>query len=427
MRYGFSLPERLQKFNELFANIPVNSKLKADIPTVNGYQVYDVFEVSVELPKYRLDNTRTLALQEQYLYANDDLPQDFFEDAESETVQNVQHELLKKLIGSSDKEKDLKTYFATQQQVEPLILTHDGFVISGNRRLCCFRELLKDDYEEYRRYSQIRVVVLPNLDADKIDQIEDFLEQQIDIKEPFTWVNRAMGYRRRMQKYNFSDQQLSEITGVRKSQINSLIEKLAMADRYLESIGRPKDYSQIDKDEYAFEKIIGCLQKDKGPISRKNVFEKISFLSIKNKGTIADRMYKNIPVIYQSQQLIFNDITEEFKDQLEEIKSHQDSDSLLDSLELFSDDTTLIAQLLEKPEVEEKIIEIVSDRIEEYFALERDKKKKSSVFEKTVKVHTLLIEANSLISEITDKTGVAEQITNIERQLARLKDWVNKQ
>lgn len=426
MRYGYSLPERLQKFNELFSNKQANAITKYDIPTVNGNELHEVFHVSVELPKYRLDNTRTLALQEQYIYSHD-LSEDFFNEVESDHVQEIQHSLLKTLIRSSDKEKDLIKYFSDQTQTEPLILTHDGFVISGNRRLCAFRELLEEDYERYKRFSQVRVVILPNLDADKIDQIEDFLEQQVDIKEPFTWVNRAMGYRRRMQKYNYSDQRLADITGVKKSQINSLIEKLEMADRYLESIGKPKDYNQVDKDEYAFDKIVSCLQKDKGSVARKNAFEKISFLSIKNKGTIADRMYKNIPVIYQSQQLIYNDIAEEFEEELEKIKNQQEGNSSLASLELFADDATSISKLLDNPEVEERVIDIVSDRIEEYFALEREKKKKSSVLEKVIKAHTSLIEANSLISDVSHKSGVAAQIANIEKQLTKLKEWVNKQ
>ncbi|MFT3681249.1 MAG: hypothetical protein QM791_13315 [Ferruginibacter sp.] len=426
MRYGYSLPERLQKFNELFSNKQANAITKYDIPTVNGNELHEVFHVSAELPKYRLDNTRTLALQEQYIYSNN-LSEDFFNEVESDQVQEIQHNLLKTLIRSSDKEKDLIKYFSDQTQTEPLILTHDGFVISGNRRLCAFRELLEEDYEQFKRFSQVRVVVLPNLDADKIDQIEDFLEQQVDIKEPFTWVNRAMGYRRRMQKYNYSDQRIADITGVKKNQINSLIEKLEMADRYLESIGKQKDYNQVDKDEYAFDKIVGCLQKDKGPVSRKNAFEKISFLSIKNKGTIADRMYKNIPIIYQSQQLIYNDIAEEFEEELEELKNQQASNLSLASLELFPDEATSISKLLDNPEVEEKVIEIVSDRIEEHFALDREKKKKSSVLEKVIKAHTALIEANSLISDVSHKSGVSQQITNIEKQLTKLKEWVNKQ
>src|SRR5688572_6447600 len=146
MKYGYSLPERLQKFNELFSHKQANAVTKWDIPTVNGNELHEVFHVSVELPKYRLDNTRTLALQEQYIYSND-LSEDFFNEVESDKVQEIQHNLLKTLIGSTDKEKDLISYFSNQTQTEPLILTHDGFVISGNRRLCAFRELLEEDYE----------------------------------------------------------------------------------------------------------------------------------------------------------------------------------------------------------------------------------------------------------------------------------------
>ncbi len=225
MRYGYSLPERLQKFNELISNKQANAVTKFDVPTVNGTELYEVYMVSVELPKYRFDNTRTLALQEQYVY-RENKSEDFFNDVESDAIQEIQHNLIKSLIKSSDKDKDLISYFSTHTQTEPLILTHEGFVISGNRRLCALRELIEQDYESYKHFSQVRVVILPNLDADKIDQIEDFLEQQKDIKEPFSWVSRALGYRRRMHKYKFSDEQLSNITGVKKNEITTLASRL---------------------------------------------------------------------------------------------------------------------------------------------------------------------------------------------------------
>jgi hypothetical protein len=273
MRYGFSLPERLQKFNELFSNKQANSITKWDVPTVNGTELYDVYHVSVELPKYRLDNTRTLALQEQYIF-NKTLAEEFFNDVESDQVQEVQHGLLKALIKSSDKDKDLLSYFSDHTQTEPLILTHDGFVISGNRRLCAFRELLEEDYEKHKHFSLVRAVILPNLDPDKIDQIEDLLEQQKDIKEPFSWVSRALGYRRRIHRYNLSDVQLAKITGLKRTEISSLIEKLEVADRYLDSIGKTKEYNQILDDFHAFDKICSCTQRDKGGVLQKKQLSK---------------------------------------------------------------------------------------------------------------------------------------------------------
>lgn len=424
MRYGFSLPERLQKFNELFSNKQANSITKWDVPTVNGNDLYEVYYVSVELPKYRLDNTRTLALQEQYVFDKGTQP-DFFNDVESDQVQEVQHGLLKALIKSSDADKDLLSFFSDHTQTEPLILTHDGFVISGNRRLCAFRELLEEDYEKFRHFSQVRVVILPNLDPDKIDQIEDLLEQQKDIKEPFSWVSRALGYKRRMQRYRFSDADLAKITGLKRTEISSLIEKLEIADRYLDSINKPKDYNQILEDFYAFEKIHNCTQKEKGPAIRKKAFEKLTFIAIKNKRSFSDRMYKNIPIIYEVQGLIQNELSEEFEQQLKEIEAQAPKNEELAALNLVPDQTTSVITLLDKPEYEERIVNIVSDKIEEYVTLQREKKKKSSVLDRVRKANTLLIEANAIKSSETDKNGVLSQIQNIEKELEKIKEWIS--
>lgn len=426
MRYGYSLPERIQKFSDLISNKQANSITKFDVPTVNGSELHEVYLVSIELPKYRLDNTRTLALQEQYIYS-EDKSEDFFSDVESDLVQEIQHNnILKPLIKSSDRDKDLISYFSSHTQTEPLILTHDGFVISGNRRLCALRELVELDYETYKHFSQVRVVVLPNLDPDKIDQIEDFLEQQKDIKEPFSWVSRALGYRRRMHKYNLSDEQLAKITGQKKAEITSLINKLDIADRYLESINKPKDYNQILDDFYAFEKIYSCQQKDKGTLTKKNAFEKLAFLAIKNKESFSDRMYKNIPIIYEAQALIHSEIVGEFKDELKLIENESQDNGELAALNLFPDPSIPIIRLIENPEHEEKIVEIVSDKIEEILILEREKKKKFSVLDRVRKANSLLIEANTIKNHETDKSGVLSQIVNIEKEIEKIKGWINK-
>jgi hypothetical protein len=425
MRYGLPLPERIQKFNELLANRQANSISKHDVPTINGTELYDVFHVSIELPKYRLDNTRTLALQEQYIY-NNSKGEDYFNDVESDEIQEIQHGFLCSLIRSSDREKDLLNYFSTRTQTEPLILTHDGFVLSGNRRLCAFRELLGRDmehFDDYKHFSLVRVVILPHLDQDKIDQLEDFLEQQTDIKENFSWVSRALGYRRRIHKYGYSDDILSSITGINKNVIRSLVDKIEIADRYLESINKPKDYNQILDDFYAFDKIYSCQTKSKGAPSSKIAFEKIAFLSIKNKGSFSDRMYKNIPLINEIQASIHNEIGLNFPNEIAQIEKEIQENSQVDIPVLFPDPTIPLIKLIENPYHEQKIVEIVSDKIEEYLALEREKKKKSSVLERVTKANTLLIEANTIKNHETDKIGVLNQIVNLEREVEKLKTW----
>ncbi len=428
MKYGLPLPQRLQKFQDLFANRQGNAIMKFDVPTSNGTELFDVFLVSIELPKYRLDNTRTLALQEQYVYTHQK-EEDFFDNVESDEVQEIQHDFLKSLITSSDKEKDLLSYFGEHTQTEPLILTHDGFVISGNRRLCAFRELLGKNFsnhEKFKHFSQVRVVILPNLDQDKIDQIEDLLEQQTDIKESFSWVSRALGYRRRIHKYKYSDETLASITGQKKSEIRSLIDKLEIADRYLESINKPKDYNQILDDYYAFEKIYACESKDRGTPSKKMAFEKLAFISIKNKSSFSDRMYKNIPIIHEVQQQIHEEIHEKFAPEIEAINNELNKNTAGIGLSLLPDETIGLIKFLESSNKEEEIVEIVSDKIEEYLALEREKKKKSSVLDRLAKAHTLLVEANTIKSTDTNKTGVLLQIQGVEREIEKLKSWVSE-
>ncbi len=90
---------------------------------------------------------------------------------------------------------------------------------------------------------------------------------------------------------------------------------------------------------------------------------------------------------------------------------------------LFPDPTISLIKLIEKSENEEKIIDIVSDKIEEYLALEREKKKKSSVLDRVRKANTLLVEANTIKSRESDKTGIANQLKNIEKEIEKLKDW----
>jgi hypothetical protein len=424
MKYGYPLPQRIQKFSELIANKQANSISKFDVKTASGTELHDVFRVSIELPKYRLDNTRTLALQEEYIY-RENKNDDYFLDVESDVIQEVQHNILKSLISSSDKDKDLIRYFSKNTQTDPFILTHDGFVISGNRRLCAMRELVEKELDNHRNFLDIRVVILPNFEPEKIEQIEDYLEQQKDIKDPFSWISRGIGYRRRMKKHSISDEQLANITGIKKNEISALVNKVEISDRYLESIGKPKDYNLILEDEFAFETIFTCQIKDRNAApSKKAAFEKLAFIAIKNKSEFADRMYKNITTIFQAQPLIHNGILNEFEDEIKDLNNEVANEIGLSGLQLFPDPTISIIKLIENPKNEEKVVEIISEKIEEYLALEKDKKKKSIVLDRVKKANTLLIEANTVKNHEVNKAGVLAQLTNIEKELEKLKNWV---
>jgi hypothetical protein len=70
-------------------------------------------------------------------------------------------------------------------------------------------------------------------------------------------------------------------------------------------------------------------------------------------------MYKNIPIIHEAQVLIHNELSEEFEDELKEIEAQAKTNQELNALNLIPDSTISVIKLLEKPEFEERIVDIV--------------------------------------------------------------------
>ena len=134
-------------------------------------------------------------------------------------------------------------------------------------------------------------------------------------------------------------------------------------------------------------------------------------------------MYKNIPIIHEVQSLIHSEITQQFPLEIEKMENELKNSTQFGVLSLIPDQTIAVIKLIEKNENEEKIVDILSDKIEEYLALEREKKKKSSVLDRVTKANTLLIEANTIKSHESDKKGVLSQLANLEKEIEKLKTW----
>ena len=145
--------------------------------------VFTIKLVPIGLPKYRLSNGRTATRQSQYI-STKDLDSDFFEaDWEREEAQTAQHSILLELIHG----KGLEARFtkAGTRQTEPLILTSDGFVANGNRRLCAMRKCYYNNRIAYEHYSHVKVVQLPTATERDIVRLEAELQIEEDKKKTF--------------------------------------------------------------------------------------------------------------------------------------------------------------------------------------------------------------------------------------------------
>src|SRR5262245_53348132 len=108
MKLGEILSKRKEKIKELR-----DSTTKRDVALeFQGHrQNLPIYTVSVDFPKYRLDNGRTKSAQATYLADHPELSSDFFSrDLEDIAAQKVQHEILKTMLGD-DPKKNLLRYF----------------------------------------------------------------------------------------------------------------------------------------------------------------------------------------------------------------------------------------------------------------------------------------------------------------------------
>ncbi len=426
MKLGYSLPEIIKAFKELQSDKKNNAITKHDVP-LGGGKLIEVYEVPIDLPRYRLSNTRTIAMQQKHI-ADNDLSEEYFEeDPLSDELQEIQHNILLKLI---DK-KNLKEYFETNKQTDPLIVTNDGFVISGNRRLCTFRELYYSEggQSKYKHFERIRILILPKCTEEEIEYIEDHYEQQQEIKDDFTWYNRAIGFKKRMERHKYrSTKILADRSGLKESEIKKLLQSLTIADSYLKEIGRDKDYEFVESDQLALESLLKSRKKLDSNASKKSLFQKLCFIALKNQEKMDGRMYANIPFIQETLSDIEEEISNEFEEEINEVKKNKTSINPLNDPTLFPDSSEDVFSFLENnlADNEEAIFEIISEKVSDYKFFKQDKNRKQAVLKNISKAYKSLIEANNIRGHESDKTGILARIENIEKILEELKVWAKK-
>ncbi|HXA43297.1 MAG TPA: hypothetical protein VNV65_10360 [Candidatus Solibacter sp.] len=248
-----------------------------------------IIEVPIGFPRYNIENGRTHRAQTQYVDVHG-LPDDFFTDPEEESVQRAQEQLLLGMIAEQGLDKDLKD----KHQKSPLVLTHDGFVIDGNRRLAALR---KDGHTE-----NVKAVVLPE-DAAKSELFETELELQMarETKAPYNWIDEALHIRHgvddllvvnnRKEKDAFAA--VARRMNLKAVEVSDILARLAMVDLYLGWLGERGKYHLVPEGEgggsmrQAFADIVGRMSAPavkRLPLNEQIVMRQAAFAVILAKG-----------------------------------------------------------------------------------------------------------------------------------------------
>ncbi len=243
---------------------------KTRVPFRNAYTEVPVVSLPISVPVYRVDNGRLGALEKSYVREHDLAPAYFQDKREELQVQSVLHGFLSALAERS--EGPIRQELSRiGTQIEPLLVTVEGVVINGNRRLAAMRDLLVQDAARYAAFQSVEVAVLPaEATPADIELIEAVLQMAPETKLAYGWIDRRLKLRFQrdvlelpvadiVENYRLSD----------AGQIERELAELALAEDYLRDFLRtPHVYAAIDWAEEPFSKLAQRLETYSDPTIR---------------------------------------------------------------------------------------------------------------------------------------------------------------
>jgi len=247
-------------------------------------------QVRVDFPLYRIQSGRTHRAQSQYLEQHPQLPNKFFDDPEDPRVQEAQRQILLQMIHEEGLAKDLEQ----RKQERPIVLTKDGFIVDGNRRITALRE---------QQIEYATAVVLPE-DAQREEIFETELELQMarDTKSEYNWIDELLHIRLGHREYGESLERIAKRMRKSKDDLKASLEVLTFIDEYLAWAVQSGQYHKVPEDvEQAFSDLASRIKArnvDRLSANAKNAIKHACFAVIKG-GRGRGKVYEAIRSIIQ--------------------------------------------------------------------------------------------------------------------------------
>lgn len=427
IKCGWPEHERIQYLREI---TPLEG-ISHPIEFQEHHQYMPIYRVPIDLPRYRLNNMRTMALQHECVQL-ESLPFDFFSaDPESDNVHLKQHSLLSKL--TSEAGLDDRFENPTVKQNEPLIITHEGFVANGNRRLTAWRNLYDQDPQTYAHYSHVDVIILPSCNERDIVRLEAKLQLEKDIRGPYGWATTAIGLRSAVNPpFDMTHREAASLYAVDKvSDVQKRIDELEYAEDYLETRNLRNMYSHIADKEFAFKRMVMLRSKmTSWPQSKKMQFEFMAFAMIDKPAGHGD-LWRQILALFNNIDLAIERLEEDMGDRIFNNEAVEVNTEATETFDFFTGGAAaapiswreLSAEELGE-EVADEVRNTMWDAIESGRALTRASNKEKFVFNKLRDAHKAIQQAVTNSDDTMSKVGVASKIEEITGLLEEIKEWM---
>jgi len=161
--------------------------------------------------------------------------------------------------------KTTEKSIAEQGQLKYGIVTKDGVIIDGNRRVLILKKVYSKDNPVYFR----AVVLEETLDENpkEIMRLETTYQMGEDAKVDYNAIEKYLKCSD-LKSYGFTNAEIAKMMGETASQISEYISIMTLMNEYLDKLGYSGIYTRLDKTEGAFVDLNAYLERYKGGRSK---------------------------------------------------------------------------------------------------------------------------------------------------------------
>jgi hypothetical protein len=378
-----------------------------------------VYSVDIELPCYRLSNGRTRSAQLE-LVATRPLPEDFFDDPDSEPALNEQESILLEDIRDSVILGILKE----SRQNQPLVVTQEGYLVNGNRRICVMRSLFTEDAVTYDHFRHVEVVVLPPCTERDIIELEAGLQIAPEGLEPYTWVNEALLFESEIAR-GWPTESIAEVNKTSIANVEEMVGMLQEARAYLEDRENRGKYSLVAKKEYAFRQLRKKRQSCGADEPKKDFFTSVAYLMLDSPDEASGRLYESIPDALKYLDSIVETFQAEIPATEHELEVPPAGIDILGGATGVEDSPyTPYVHRLDDPAVRPQAMQLIGDTIGECRQQERERRDANYCLTQVQNAHTRLESAYMALDGGKVTTGLSEKLDSIDHVIQLIRGWI---
>ena len=251
-----------------------------------------VVRLDIGLPLYRMANFRTRTAQITYIHERE-VANDFFSSGqENESAQRAQHGILVTFAvrGRSSSVTPIMDQFNSEEQREPLLITSDGVVVNGNRRLAAMRELFARNPGQHSHFAYVDCAVLPaSVTPSEIVEIEVRLQMRPETKLPYGWIEESIAIREMLNR-GLQRAYVADLIKKKPREIQTADRALTEVDIYLkEWLNAPENYQEVEDAEQFFNDLAKALVGAEGEILEAK--RRIAWTLLSNTDRLPGRIY----------------------------------------------------------------------------------------------------------------------------------------